>query len=87
MAAIQQRFTLRPIFEADYPILTSISIAAFQHNSRFYLSYPSTVESHAIESYTSATKVKFAEEGNEIRTIKITDGLSPEKKIVGFAFW
>jgi hypothetical protein len=56
-------------------------------NPLHYLTYPPDVSHEAIVQYTLESKIKFAEEGREVQTIKVVDNQTPDKQIVGFATW
>lgn len=85
--ALHDRYTLSPIAADDYPTLANISILAIMRNPLHYMTYPPDVSHDEIVQYTLDAKIKFAEEGKEVQTIKVVDNQTPDKQIVGFATW
>jgi hypothetical protein len=85
--APHDRYTLSPITPEDYATLANISILAFMRNPFHYMTYPPNVSHEEIVQYTMDSKIKFAEEGKDVQTIKVVDNQTPDKQVVGFASW
>jgi len=51
------------------------------------MTYPPDVSHEEIVRYTLDTKIKFAEEGKDVQTVKVVDNQTLDKQIVGFASW
>jgi hypothetical protein len=85
--ASHDRYTLSPITPEDYPTLANISVLAFMRNPFHYMTYPPNVSHEEIIQYTIDSKIRFAEEGKDVQTIKVVDNQTPDKQVVGFASW
>jgi len=81
------RYTLSPIAPEDYHTLANISILAFMRNPSHYMTYSPNVLHEEIVQYTIDSKIKYAEEGRDVMTVKVVDNQTPDKQVVGFASW
>jgi GNAT superfamily N-acetyltransferase len=83
----QERYSLSPITPDDYPTLANIAVLSFMRNPFHYMTYPPNVSHDEIVQYTIDSKIRFAEEGRDVQTLKVVDNQTPDRQVVGFASW